>query len=47
VPPSIAIRTSCGCRKPAPPGQMHPPDVGNSVPCPVRGWQVLASPDVR
>jgi hypothetical protein len=34
---------TCGCRKPAPPGQIHPPDVGNSVPCPVRGWQILAS----
>jgi hypothetical protein len=24
-----------------------PLDAGDSVPCPVRGWQVLASPDVR
>ena len=29
-----------------PPGQMRAPDVGNSAPCLVREWQVLASPGV-
>ena len=38
---------TCGCRKPVPPVQTRPLDAGDSVPCPARGWQVLASPDVR
>jgi len=36
-----------GCRKPVLPVQMRPLDAGDSVPCPARGWRVLASPDVR
>ena len=31
---------TCGCRKPAPPGQMRHPDVGNSAPRLALGWQV-------
>ena len=34
-------------RQPMLPVQMRLLDVGDSVPCPARGWQVLASRDVR
>jgi transposase-like protein len=45
--PRVLDELICGCRKPAPPGQMRPLDAGDSVPCPARGWQVLAWPGVR
>lgn len=32
--------------KTVPPAQMRPLDAGGSVPCPVRGWRILASPGV-
>ena len=38
---------ACGCRKPVPPGQMRALGTVGSVACPVREWQVPASPGVR
>jgi hypothetical protein len=40
-------RLTCGCRKPVPPGQMRALGAVGSVACPVREWQVSASPGVR
>jgi hypothetical protein len=42
-----AVACPCGCRKPVPPGQMRALGTVGSVACPVREWQVPASPGVR
>jgi hypothetical protein len=43
----VTVSWAASRRGIVPPVQTRPLDAGGSVPCPARGWQVLASPDVR